>query len=80
MVEPINDGETYQITTCEDSGFAVLAETIIGGEHDAALFAHARQDLPAALLEIARLREILAYGGLREFMERRDNPKRDEPK
>ena len=27
MVEPINDGDGYQITTCHSTGFAVLAET-----------------------------------------------------
>lgn len=30
MVEPINDGETYQITTSEDTGFVVIAETVTG--------------------------------------------------
>ena len=27
MVEPINDRDSYQITTCHSTGFAVLAET-----------------------------------------------------
>lgn len=32
MVEPINDGESYQITTCHSTGFAVLAETSLKGD------------------------------------------------
>ena len=34
MVEPINDGESYQITTCHSTGFAVLAETLLKGDAD----------------------------------------------
>ena len=34
MVEPINDGESYQITTCHSTGFAVLAETSLKGDAD----------------------------------------------
>ena len=32
MVEPINDGDSYQITTCHSTGFAVLAETSLKGD------------------------------------------------
>ena len=32
MVEPINDGESYQITTCHSTGFSVLAETPLKGD------------------------------------------------
>jgi hypothetical protein len=31
MVEPINDGETYQVTTGERTGFVVICETEWGG-------------------------------------------------
>ncbi len=34
MVEPINDGDSYQITTCHSTGFAVLAETLLKGDAD----------------------------------------------
>lgn len=33
-VEPINDGDSYQITTCHSTGFAVLAETLLKGDAD----------------------------------------------
>jgi hypothetical protein len=32
MVEPINDGDSYQITTCHSTGFSVLAETSLKGD------------------------------------------------
>ena len=32
MVEPINDGESYQITICHSTGFSVLAETPLKGD------------------------------------------------
>ena len=34
MVEPINDGDSYQITTCHSTGFSVLAETSLKGDAD----------------------------------------------
>lgn len=36
LVEPINGGETYQITSSEDKHFHVLAETTGGSEVDKA--------------------------------------------
>jgi hypothetical protein len=36
MVEPINGGTTYQITTTEETGFVVLAETPIDLDPDMA--------------------------------------------
>ncbi len=39
IVEPINDGQSYQITTAESTGFRVIAET--DSEANARLFAAA---------------------------------------
>ena len=32
MIEPINEGDSYQITTCHSTGFSVLAETSLKGD------------------------------------------------
>lgn len=34
MIEPMNGGETYQITTSEDTGFTVICETESGEPQD----------------------------------------------
>jgi hypothetical protein len=36
IVEPINDGQTYQITTSERTGFTIIAETETGNSSDKA--------------------------------------------
>ena len=36
MVEPINDGLTFQVTTSEDEGFKVICETPCGDSEDEA--------------------------------------------
>ncbi len=55
IVEPINDGETYQVTTAEDSGFSVICETPwVDEPGDSGFIASARTDLPD-LLECRRV-------------------------
>ena len=46
MVEPINDGDRYRITTCHSTGFAVLAEAPRKGD---AYIAAASPDLASVV-------------------------------
>lgn len=60
MVEPINSGETYQITTTERTAFAVIAETPVDGtgrdEANAQLIAAAPRMLDALQLFLHAVR------------------------
>jgi hypothetical protein len=65
MVEPINNGDTYQITDSPSTGFIVIAETETGTEIDKAnanLIA-AAPELLAALVELWRLSGTLEVLG-----------------
>lgn len=52
IVEPINDGQTYQITTTDRTGFAVIAETPIDGTGRDAVNARLLAAAPAMLAQL----------------------------
>lgn len=61
-IEPINDGETYQITTSETTGFVVICETESGQPQDLLNMEFqvaARTRWPLYVEEVKRLRELL---------------------
>lgn len=83
MVEPINNGRTYQITTTERTRFVVIAETTEDALPDAALHAKLMSKSPPMLKALrlliehswvdtpagihARIDALLAIEGLEEI-------------